>query len=43
VRGDTILCRGVYEFVLNKTNLLFVLTYSQGYVVGKCSVQPDAT
>lgn len=43
VRGDTILCRGVYEFVLNKTNLLFVLTYSQGYVVDKCSVHPDVT
>jgi hypothetical protein len=39
IRGDTILCRGVYEMVVNKPSQLFVLSYSSGYVVGKCSAQ----
>lgn len=39
IRGDTILCRGVYEMVIDKPSRLFVLSYSSGYVVGACSVQ----
>ena len=38
-RGEIVLCRGVYDMVFNKESLLFVLTYSRGYVVGRCSAQ----
>ena len=39
IRGETILCRGVYEMVIDKPSRLFVLSYSSGYVVGACAAQ----